>query len=80
MSGIVSMLYVGLKEIAFKLKLIDEYQLYGSEIVEGGHCSFCGDWMPHEKFRVPKVNEMAQRWYTWGCCEDCKTKYLPKVA
>jgi hypothetical protein len=32
----------------------------------GGHCSFCGKWVPHE---------LCHRDWAWVLCEQCLQKY-----
>ncbi len=56
-----------LKDIPYKLGLINEFTRYGYAIRKGGHCGFCGAWVPDEEFKVPKGFDSW--WYTWGVCK-----------
>ena len=36
------------------------------DLQAGGHCSFCGKWVPHE---------LCHRDWAWVLCEQCLKKY-----
>ena len=68
MDELVIKIFGALKEVPYRLGLISELTRYGYDVVEGGHCGFCGKWLPDENFKVPKGFDPWP--YTWGICKD----------